>query len=103
MSQFVRKINEVLCEETLGCDGEVDCHEDCLECDLYCKSELTCEFLYGINWKKKYSETGIELSEIGWDSLMMEYCHVFSHKGISYMIYNGNEFGKEGFGYATQD
>jgi hypothetical protein len=56
----------------------------------------------GINWDKKYNETGIELSDSGWDSNMMEYCHVFSHDGILYMLYNGNEFGKEGFGYATQ-
>lgn len=59
--------------------------------------------LDGLNWDKKYNETGIELSDNGWDSNMMEYCHVFSHDGIFYMLYNGNEFGKEGFGYATQN
>ena len=56
----------------------------------------------GIHWEKKYDQTGIELSENGWDSIMMEYCHVFSHKGIDYMLYNGNDFGKEGFGYAIR-
>lgn len=56
----------------------------------------------GINWKKDYDNTGITLSDTGWDSLMMEYCHVFEHLGIHYMIYNGNEFGKEGFGYAIK-
>ena len=44
-----------------------------------------------------------DFDENGWDSNMMEYCHVFSHDGIFYMLYNGNEFGKEGFGYATQN
>jgi len=56
----------------------------------------------GIHWEKKYEETGIKLSENGWDSMMMEYCHVFNHKGIDYMLYNGNDFGKEGFGYAIR-
>jgi hypothetical protein len=56
----------------------------------------------GISWVKLYDEVGISLSEDEWDSQMMEYCHVFEHKGIQYMIYNGNGFGKEGFGYATK-
>lgn len=56
----------------------------------------------GINWNKRYDETGINLSNTGWDSAMMEYCHVFEHLGIQYMIYNGNDFGKEGFGYAIK-
>lgn len=55
-----------------------------------------------VQWEKKYDETGIGLSDSGWDSKMMEYCHVFEHKGIQYMLYNGNDFGKEGFGYATR-
>lgn len=56
----------------------------------------------GIDWNKVYSKTGIELSDNGWDSQMMEYSHVFIHKGIEYMIYNGNNFGIDGFGYATK-
>ncbi len=60
------------------------------------------ESLDGKVWEKKYNSTGIDLSESGWDSEMMEYCHVFDHKGITYMLYNGNDFGKEGFGYAIK-
>lgn len=56
----------------------------------------------GKDWVKKYSETNIMLSENDWDSNMMEYCHVFNHKNYQYMVYNGNDFGKEGFGYATK-
>ncbi|GAA5093212.1 hypothetical protein GCM10023210_23300 [Chryseobacterium ginsengisoli] len=56
----------------------------------------------GKSWNKLYEETGISLSEEGWDSNMMEYCHVFEHKGFEYMIYNGNGFGKDGFGYAVR-
>lgn len=55
-----------------------------------------------IHWTKKYEEAGICLSEDGWDSKMMEYCHVFTHKGIDYMLYNGNKFGLDGFGYAVR-
>ncbi|MBZ4036561.1 hypothetical protein K6T82_17455 [Flavobacterium sp. 17A] len=56
----------------------------------------------GIDWEKRYDETGITLSDSGWDNKMMEYCHVFVHNGFTYMLYNGNEFGKEGFGYAVK-
>lgn len=55
-----------------------------------------------VDWEKKYDETGISLSKTGWDSQMMEYCHVFHHDGIDYMLYNGNGFGKQGFGYAVR-
>lgn len=56
----------------------------------------------GIAWEKKYDEVGIKLSDSGWDDKMMEYCHVFEHKEFIYMLYNGNDFGKEGFGYAIK-
>ena len=56
----------------------------------------------GVIWTKHYDQTGINLSDDGWDSKMMEYCHVFEHKGVQYMIYNGNDFGKDGFGYAVK-
>ena len=54
-------------------------------------------------WDKKYGETGIDLSAEGWDSMMMAYPHVFKHEDIYYMLYNGNGFGREGFGYAITD
>ena len=56
----------------------------------------------GMHWQKVYEETGIDLSVSGWDSRMMEYCHVFEHAGMQYMLYNGNDFGKQGFGYAIK-
>lgn len=56
----------------------------------------------GIDWKRNYEIDGLNLSDKGWDNMMMEYCHVFHHNGIQYMIYNGNNFGKDGFGYATK-
>ncbi|GAB2571435.1 glycoside hydrolase family protein [Spirosoma areae] len=56
----------------------------------------------GITWERKDELAGIERSVAGWDSLMMDYCHIFSHRGEWVMFYNGNGFGASGFGYATQ-
>jgi len=54
----------------------------------------------GIKWIRKDSEIGIDVSENGWDSQMICYSAVVSVKDKTYMFYNGNEFGKTGFGYA---
>jgi hypothetical protein len=43
----------------------------------------------------------ISLSNEGWDSIMMTYPHVIKHDGKYWMFYNGNTFGKTGFGYAV--
>jgi hypothetical protein len=32
---------------------------------------------------------------------MISYPFVFQHKNFLYMLYNGNGYGKTGFGYAT--
>jgi len=55
----------------------------------------------GLNWNRKDNEVGIEKSEDGWDSEMIEYCHIVNINGLKYMFYNGNGFGKTGFGYAV--
>jgi hypothetical protein len=54
----------------------------------------------GINWIRQHHETGIDVSEEGWDSEMICYPFVFEHKDEKYMLYNGNQYGKEGFGIA---
>lgn len=56
----------------------------------------------GITWERKDEQAGIERSTEGWDSLMMDYCHIFPYKNQRIMFYNGNGFGASGFGYATQ-
>ena len=38
----------------------------------------------------------------GWDSEAVTYPYVFMHKNKQYMLYNGNNFGKTGFGLATK-
>ena len=55
----------------------------------------------GINWKRISDRSILELSENGWDSEMLAYASVVSHKDDYYMLYNGNYFGKTGFGYAV--
>lgn len=53
-------------------------------------------------WELDLPATGITISESGWDSEMIEYPFVFQHNNISYMLYNGNGFGKSGFGLAIR-
>jgi predicted GH43/DUF377 family glycosyl hydrolase len=52
------------------------------------------------NWTRDDKNAGIGLSESGWDSQDMHYPHVFELDGNLYMLYNGNEFGRYGFGLA---
>ena len=54
----------------------------------------------GVNWIRKDSEVGIKFSEKGWDSMMMEYSTTYEIRGRRFLLYNGNGFGKAGFGYA---
>ena len=53
------------------------------------------------NWIRNDKLAGIEYSEKGWDSTMHHYPHVFELDGKHYMIYNGNDFGRFGFGLAV--
>ena len=53
-----------------------------------------------INWVRDDEGVGIDVSAAGWDSEMMCYPHVFACEGQIYMLYNGNAFGREGFGLA---
>lgn len=54
----------------------------------------------GIHWERRDKKVGIDVSESGWDSEMIEYPHVFDHKGEKFMLYNGNDYGKTGIGLA---
>ncbi len=56
--------------------------------------------LDGINWQRKDDELGITVSFAGWDSTMMCYPYVIKDNDKLIMFYNGNGFGKSGFGYA---
>lgn len=54
----------------------------------------------GLQWERQHYNTGIEVSPNGWDSEMICYPYVFTHKNNTYMLYNGNNYGKTGFGLA---
>lgn len=54
----------------------------------------------GRHWIRKDEEVGIDISESGWDSQMICYPFVFDYDGNRYMLYNGNQYGKSGFGIA---
>lgn len=63
--------------------------------------DLFAESTNGLDWQRKDEEAGIDVSENGWDSEMIEYPFIFDHKGTRYMLYNGNSYGKTGFGLAV--
>ena len=54
----------------------------------------------GMDWKLDLDNAGIDVSVTGWDSEMIEYPFVFDHDGRRFMLYNGNGYGKTGFGLA---
>ncbi|SEK62594.1 hypothetical protein SAMN05421666_0710 [Roseovarius nanhaiticus] len=54
----------------------------------------------GYSWIRKDDELGLSFSETEWDSEMMAYPAVISSSGHTYMFYNGNNYGREGFGCA---
>ena len=55
----------------------------------------------GKKWELALDDVGIDVSLDGWDSDMIEYPFVFDHKNQRYMLYNGNGYGKTGFGLAV--
>lgn len=57
----------------------------------------------GRAWRLALEDTGIDVDPdpAAWDGQMIEYPHVLAHGGETYMLYNGNGFGKSGFGLAV--
>lgn len=55
----------------------------------------------GINWTRSDGKIGIDVSASGWDSEMMAYPSVVkTASGETYLFYNGNNYGRDGFGFA---
>lgn len=54
----------------------------------------------GKNWYRDDARLGLHLSLEGWDSEMMAYPCVINTGKKTFMLYNGNEYGRYGFGYA---
>lgn len=59
------------------------------------------ESIDGKTWIRKDTDIMFDVSSDGWDSEMICYPFVFDHKGKRYMLYNGNGYGKTGFGLAV--
>jgi hypothetical protein len=57
----------------------------------------------GLEWERDDEGAGIDVSQDGWDSEMIEYPCVFQHGGSWYMLYNGNGYGATGIGLAVLD
>src|SRR5438477_5011946 len=55
----------------------------------------------GLSWSRKDEELGMDVSELGWDSDMQAYPSVVTCGDNTYMFYNGNNYGHDGFGYAV--
>ena len=53
-----------------------------------------------VSWSRSENLSGLELSNNGWDSEMMCYPHLMQVDENIYLLYNGNLFGRYGFGLA---
>lgn len=57
----------------------------------------------GAAWKLDLDGAGIDVSPDGWDADMIAYPFVFEFRGVRYMLYNGNGYGRSGFGLARAE
>jgi hypothetical protein len=53
------------------------------------------------NWTRHDENPALDVTAGDWDSDMLCYPHVFECRGAVYLLYNGNEFGRYGFGLAV--
>ena len=56
----------------------------------------------GVDWKRKDNKANIYPGKKELDNKMIAYPHVIKHKGLKYMFYNGNEYGKDGVCLAVE-
>lgn len=55
----------------------------------------------GGDWSLSLDAGGLDVAPDGWDSEMVEYPFVLDHGGERLMLYNGNGYGRSGFGLAV--
>ncbi|MDR5702654.1 MAG: hypothetical protein QXI60_01940 [Thermofilaceae archaeon] len=74
---------------------------------FYTRGTMTGEYIPGyaestdgVHWLRKDAEVGIDRSPEGWDSQMLCYPSIIRCEDRVYMFYNGNEYGRDGFGCA---
>ena len=56
----------------------------------------------GVSWRRDDDALGLAPSADGWDSQMMAYPAVVGAGTSTYLFYNGNDYGRDGFGYAVR-
>lgn len=54
----------------------------------------------GLHWQRDDAALGISLSDSGWDSRHLFYPTLIQYQRHTWMFYNGNDMGADGFGYA---
>lgn len=54
----------------------------------------------GVVWQRRDREAALMTASEGWDSEMVAYPFVFDWRNQRYMLYNGNGYGRTGFGLA---
>ncbi|WP_210253912.1 glucosyl hydrolase [Bradyrhizobium sp. S69] len=54
----------------------------------------------GLDWVRRDDEAGIDVSSSGWDSEIVCYASVMAVSDRTFMFYNGNDYGRFGFGVA---
>lgn len=75
---------------------------------FYTKGNLKQEYLPGyaesedgILWNRMDNQVGLSVSPSGWDSQTLCYPALLHAEQSTYLFYNGNNMGRDGFGYAT--
>ncbi|MBI3185470.1 MAG: hypothetical protein HYZ28_25295 [Myxococcales bacterium] len=54
----------------------------------------------GVFWHRHDSHVGFDVSDSGWDSAMVAYPAIVDVAGRRLLFYNGNDYGRDGFGCA---
>jgi hypothetical protein len=54
-----------------------------------------------VDWTRDDADPLLDVTEGAWDADMLCYPHAFECEGNIYLLYNGNEFGRYGFGVAV--
>lgn len=57
----------------------------------------------GVNWCRDDARAGLENAACGWDAQMIAYPAILDHGDRRFLLYNGNEYGRAGIGYAVSD
>jgi predicted GH43/DUF377 family glycosyl hydrolase len=54
-------------------------------------------------WTRRDADLGLKKAEHGWDSQMVCYAFPFRNGDVDWLLYNGNDFGRTGFGCAERN